>query len=223
MEDLVAARCGVTARAAAHGRGIGVGAVRARRVHIGGAGQPGRGRRAAPPSPCRPRRTTSATSTATDASTPPPPRPCSTKTGSSWTSSSTSSIRTATPAASAAASPRRTAGRTPACASRRTCSSTWCSVRATPRSGCCPGLPFAGRDSPLAIDIMERARVRLAELGPDQRLLLQAPVFPATGPLQAALDGMAADAAHLSRGGLEDLHPHARTSTGSTTSGATRC
>ena len=63
------------------------------------------------------------------------------------------------------------------------------------RIGVLSGLPFAGRDSPLAVDIMERARVRLAELGPDQRLLLQAPVFPASGPLQGALDGMAADAA----------------------------
>jgi predicted TIM-barrel fold metal-dependent hydrolase len=60
--------------------------------------------------------------------------------------------------------------------------------------GVLSGLPFAGRDSPLAIDIMERARVQLATLGPDRRLLLQAPVFPATGPIQAALDGMAADA-----------------------------
>jgi len=62
------------------------------------------------------------------------------------------------------------------------------------QAGVLSGLPFAGRDSPLAIDIMERARVRLAELGPHHRLLLQAPVFPASGPLQAALDGMAADA-----------------------------
>ena len=61
--------------------------------------------------------------------------------------------------------------------------------------GVLSGLPFAGRDSPLAVDIMERARVQLAALGGDERLLLQAPVFPATGSLEAALDGMAADAA----------------------------
>ena len=52
--------------------------------------------------------------------------------------------------------------------------------------------------------------MRLSELGPDRRLLLQAPVFPATGALQAALDGMAADAATYPGRGVEDLHPHAR-------------
>jgi predicted TIM-barrel fold metal-dependent hydrolase len=61
--------------------------------------------------------------------------------------------------------------------------------------GVLSGLPLAGHDTPLSLDIMERARERLAEQGGDRRLLLQAPVFPATGPLDAALEGMAADAA----------------------------
>jgi predicted TIM-barrel fold metal-dependent hydrolase len=61
--------------------------------------------------------------------------------------------------------------------------------------GVLSGLPLAGRDAPLAIDVMERARVRLAEQDPSKRLLLQAPVFPATGPLPAALDQMASDVA----------------------------
>ena len=63
------------------------------------------------------------------------------------------------------------------------------------RVGVLSGLPFAGRDSPLAIDVMQHASESLAAQGSDRRLLLQAPAFPATGPLQAALDGMAADAA----------------------------
>ncbi len=62
------------------------------------------------------------------------------------------------------------------------------------RVGVLSGLPFAGKDSPLAIDIMEHARERLAQQGNGRRLLLQAPAFPATGPLQAALDQMASDA-----------------------------
>ena len=57
------------------------------------------------------------------------------------------------------------------------------------------GLPYAGTDSPLAIDIMEHARERLASQGGQQRLLLQAPAFPATGSLSATLDRMASDAA----------------------------
>ncbi len=61
--------------------------------------------------------------------------------------------------------------------------------------GVLSGLPFAGRDSPLALDVMQHATERLAAQGSDRRLLLQAPAFPATGPLQAALDGMASDAA----------------------------
>ena len=60
--------------------------------------------------------------------------------------------------------------------------------------GVLSGLPIAGRDAPLALDVMERARERLAQQGGNHRLLLQAPVFPATGPLGSALDGMAADA-----------------------------
>jgi uncharacterized protein len=63
------------------------------------------------------------------------------------------------------------------------------------RIGVLSGLPMAGRDTPLSLDVMERARTRLAEQGTDRRLLLQAPVFPATGPVGAAIDGMAADAA----------------------------
>jgi uncharacterized protein len=61
------------------------------------------------------------------------------------------------------------------------------------RIGVLSGLPFAGRDSPLALDVMARAREALTAAGGDRQLLLQAPVFPATGPLEAALDGMAAD------------------------------
>jgi predicted TIM-barrel fold metal-dependent hydrolase len=57
---------------------------------------------------------------------------------------------------------------------------------------------MAAADSPLAIDVMDHAREHLASLGGDQRLLLQAPVFPATGELQEVLDRMAADA---------DAHP----------------
>jgi hypothetical protein len=69
--------------------------------------------------------------------------------------------------------------------------------QSTTRVGVLSGLPMAGRDSPLAVDVMDHAREHLASLGGDHRLLLQAPVFPATGPLQDALDGMAADlAAH---------------------------
>ena len=63
------------------------------------------------------------------------------------------------------------------------------------RVGVLSGLPFAGQDSPLAVDVMERARIRLSELDRSRQLLLQAPVFPATGALPAALEGMAADAA----------------------------
>ena len=61
--------------------------------------------------------------------------------------------------------------------------------------GVLSGLPFAGKDSPLAVDVMEHARERLAEQANGRRLLLQAGAFPATGPLQAALDQMASDAA----------------------------
>jgi hypothetical protein len=67
--------------------------------------------------------------------------------------------------------------------------------QSTTRVGVLSGLPIAGADSPLAIDIMDHTREHLAASGGDQRLLLQAPVFPATGALQDALDGMAADAA----------------------------
>ncbi len=63
------------------------------------------------------------------------------------------------------------------------------------RVGVLSGLPFAGRDSPLAVDVMQHASESLAAQGSDRRLLLQAPAFPATGDLQAALDGMASDAA----------------------------
>jgi predicted TIM-barrel fold metal-dependent hydrolase len=62
------------------------------------------------------------------------------------------------------------------------------------RIGVLSGLPIAGRDAPLALDVMERARERLEANGGGRRLLLQAPVFPATGALAAAIDGMAADA-----------------------------
>ena len=85
--------------------------------------------------------------------------------------------------------------RTRSCASRRTSSSTSSSVRATPGSACSPVCPSPGVTAPLAIDVMEHASESLAAQGSERRLLLQAPVFPATGPLQAALDGMAADAA----------------------------
>lgn len=61
--------------------------------------------------------------------------------------------------------------------------------------GVLSGLPIAGADSPLALDVMNRASERLASMGGDQRLLLQAPVFPATGALQEVLDRMAADSA----------------------------
>ena len=61
--------------------------------------------------------------------------------------------------------------------------------------GVLSGLPFAGKDSPLAVDVIEHARERLAEQANGRRLLLQAGAFPATGPLQAALDQMASDAA----------------------------
>ena len=67
--------------------------------------------------------------------------------------------------------------------------------QSTTRVGVLSGLPIAGADSPLAIDVMDHAREQLASRGSDQRLLLQAPVFPATGELQEVLDGMAADAA----------------------------
>jgi predicted TIM-barrel fold metal-dependent hydrolase len=63
------------------------------------------------------------------------------------------------------------------------------------RVGVLSGLPYAGRDGPLALDVMERARERVSQMGTDRRLLVQAPVFPATGPLEAALDGMASDVA----------------------------
>jgi predicted TIM-barrel fold metal-dependent hydrolase len=62
------------------------------------------------------------------------------------------------------------------------------------RVGVLSGLPIAGRDAPLALDVMERAREQLAARGDGRRLLLQAPVFPATGELAAAIEGMAADA-----------------------------
>jgi hypothetical protein len=62
--------------------------------------------------------------------------------------------------------------------------------------GVLSGLPLAGADTPFAIDVMDRARQALAARGdPGRRLLLQAPVFPASGPLEAALDQMASDAA----------------------------
>ncbi len=67
--------------------------------------------------------------------------------------------------------------------------------QSTTRVGVLSGLPMAGPDSPLAVDVMDHAREHLASLGGDQRLLLQAPVFPATGALQKALDGMTADVA----------------------------
>jgi uncharacterized protein len=67
--------------------------------------------------------------------------------------------------------------------------------QSTTNVGVLSGLPIAGADAPLAIDIMDHARELLASKGGDQRLLLQAPVFPATGDLQEVLDGMAADAA----------------------------
>jgi hypothetical protein len=70
--------------------------------------------------------------------------------------------------------------------------------QSTTRVGVLSGLPIAGADSPLAVDVMDHARELLASRGGDQRLLLQAPVFPATGALQDVLDGMAADA---------DAHP----------------
>jgi hypothetical protein len=70
--------------------------------------------------------------------------------------------------------------------------------QSTTRVGVLSGLPISGADSPLAVDVMDHARELLASRGGDQRLLLQAPVFPATGELQDVLDGMAADA---------DAHP----------------
>src|SRR5258706_3817801 len=68
-------------------------------------------------------------------------------------------------------------------------------TQSTTRVGVLSGLPIAGADSPLALDVMDHARDRLTSIGGDRRLLLQAPVFPATGALQDVLDGMAADAA----------------------------
>jgi uncharacterized protein len=67
--------------------------------------------------------------------------------------------------------------------------------QSTTRVGVLSGLPIFGADSPLAVDVMDHARELLASRGGDQRLLLQAPVLPATGALQEVLDGMAADAA----------------------------
>ncbi|MEP6659724.1 MAG: amidohydrolase family protein [Acidimicrobiales bacterium] len=67
--------------------------------------------------------------------------------------------------------------------------------QSTTRVGVLSGLPIAGADSPLALDVMDHARDRLTSIGGDRRLLLQAPVFPATGAMQDVLDGMAADAA----------------------------
>jgi len=61
------------------------------------------------------------------------------------------------------------------------------------RFGVLSGLPLAGADAPLALEVMERARVRLAELDPGKRLLIQAPVFPATGAIEAVLEGMQRD------------------------------
>lgn len=61
--------------------------------------------------------------------------------------------------------------------------------------GVLSGLPLAGRDTPFALDVMERARQELAARGDGRLLLLQAPVFPASAPLGAVLDQMAADAA----------------------------
>jgi hypothetical protein len=67
--------------------------------------------------------------------------------------------------------------------------------QSTTRVGVLSGLPISGADSPFALDVMDHAREVLASRGGDQRLLLQAPVFPATGAVQEVLDGMAADAA----------------------------
>jgi uncharacterized protein len=69
--------------------------------------------------------------------------------------------------------------------------------------GVLSGLPMADRSSALAIDVMEQARLALAgsELGSgagarsSRRLLLQAPVFPATGEIGAVLEAMTQDAA----------------------------
>lgn len=74
--------------------------------------------------------------------------------------------------------------------------------------GVLSGLPMADRTSALALDIMDQARVTLADSeagtgtgsgsgagGGGRRLLLQAPVFPATGELAAVLDAMSHDAA----------------------------
>ena len=52
---------------------------------------------------------------------------------------------TATPVASGGGFPKRTAAPTPACASPRTCSWTWCSVRATPASASFPLAPRGTR------------------------------------------------------------------------------
>jgi uncharacterized protein len=67
--------------------------------------------------------------------------------------------------------------------------------QSTTRVGVLSGLPISGADSPFALDVMDHARELLASRGGGRRLLLQAPVFPATGELQEVLDGMAADAA----------------------------
>ena len=61
--------------------------------------------------------------------------------------------------------------------------------------GVLSGLPFATKDSPLALDVMERARVQLAAQGGERKLLLQAPVFPGSAPLGSVLEQMASDAA----------------------------
>ncbi|MFN0090459.1 MAG: amidohydrolase family protein [Acidimicrobiales bacterium] len=61
--------------------------------------------------------------------------------------------------------------------------------------GLLSGLPITGADSPLSIEVMDDARRRLESAGGGRRLLLQAPVHPAAGPLDQALDAMAADAA----------------------------
>ena len=67
---------------------------------------------------------------------------------------------------------------------------------------------------------MDHAREALASRGGDQRLLLQAPVFPATGALQEVLDGMAADAAAHPVAAWK-TYTHTPTPTASTTIAAT--
>ena len=58
-------------------------------------------------------------------------------------------------------------------------------------------LPVVDGESPLATEVMLDAIERASESGRGGRVLMQAPVFPATGPLDAALDQMSAIAATL--------------------------